>query len=141
MQVTLSESNELKRKRVEPKTYHSTFTVFPDALNYAGTLFGGKLLSEMDLAASNTARKLLYDTDCNGLVTAHISSVDFLNPAHLGDIVQFETKVKSPGRTSIHVDVHVKTEDTKGRQQAICEAQFVFVALKEGKPHPHLKSF
>lgn len=47
----------------EPKTTLHTFTVFPENLNYGGTLFGGKVLAEMDIAAVNTARRVLYNLD------------------------------------------------------------------------------
>lgn len=62
-------------------THKFSFTVFPDALNYGGSLFGGKLLAEMDLAASNAARRLLYGTDFNGLartITPRILSISFM---------------------------------------------------------------
>lgn len=131
----------IEYKQIQKKKHSYSFTVFPDNLNYAGTLFGGKLLSEMDLAASNAARKLLYDTDCNGLVTAHISEVDFLSSAYLGDIVEFESEISHLGRSSIKVRIEVGTEDINGIEKRICTAQFVFVALKDGQPYPHYKTF
>ena len=117
-----------------------TFTVFPDDLNYAGTLFGGKLLAEMDLAASNSARRMLYDSDCNGLVTAKLGEVNFLHPAYLGDIITLETRITQAGRSSVSVEVKAGSESIKGEQKLICTAHFVMVALKEGRPHPHHKT-
>ena len=114
-----------------------TFTVFPDCLNYGGTLFGGKLLAEMDLAASNAARKLLYKTDCDGLVTAHLSEVDFLAPGRLGDIIEIRCTISKVGKSSITVDSEVTSESKKGKCTTICSARFVFVSLKEGTPFPH----
>jgi acyl-CoA hydrolase len=125
---------------VTEKVQNYSFTVFPDALNYAGTLFGGKLLSEMDLAASNSVRKLLYGTECNGNVTAHLSEVNFISPAFLGDIVEIKTRIIGMGKTSIKVSVKVEKEDLSGEITEICSAQFVFVALKDKKPYPHFKS-
>lgn len=116
-----------------------TFTVFPDNLNYGGTLFGGKLLAEMDSAAANSGRRLMYDTACNGMVTAHLSEVDFLNPAHLGDIVELNTTIVSLGRTSITIKVVASSENLIGEKRLICKAQFVMVALRDGKPYPHGK--
>lgn len=117
--------------------FRHTFTVFPDSLNYSGSLFGGKLLAEMDLAASNAARKLLYGSRCDGLVTAHVSAVDFKKPGYLGDIIDICTKIESLGTTSIVTLVEVSKEDTYGNNASICSARFVFVALRNGKPYPH----
>lgn len=114
-----------------------SFTVFPDMLNYGGTLFGGKLLAEMDLAASNTARRLLYGTQFNGLVTAHVSEVDFLMPAHLGDIVSLSTRVVRVGRTSLTIQVSALREDLTGEEKQVCQALFVMVAMCDGIPFGH----
>lgn len=114
-----------------------TFTVFPDMLNYSGTLFGGKLLSEMDVAASNAARKMLYNTPCNGLVTAHLGEVNFTSPGLLGDIVELKCLVTHLGNSSITIEVQVAKEDQYGHRDGICNAKFVFVALRDGKPYPH----
>ncbi|UTW62634.1 acyl-CoA thioesterase [bacterium SCSIO 12741] len=119
------------------KEYLSSFTVFPDHLNYSGSLFGGKLLAEMDLAASNAVRKALYETSCDGLVTAHLNQVDFKNPGRLGDIVELRSVLVKAGRTSLTVDVQVNKEDRHGTVTEICSARFVFVALRKGKPFPH----
>ncbi len=117
-----------------------TFTVFPDDLNYAGTLFGGKLLAEMDLAASNSARRILYNTQCNGLVTAHLGEVDFLNPAYLGDIIELKTQIIKTGKSSIQVEVKAQSENLQVEKKKICQTLFIMVALKDGQPYPHLQS-
>ena len=135
------ESLELKeRTKSKEMEYKYSFTVFPDALNYSGTLFGGKLLSEMDVAASNTARKLLYNTPCNGLVTVHLSEVHFTSPGLLGDIIELNCLVTDLGNTSVTIEVEVLKEDQYGHGDSICKARFVFVALRDGKPYPHGKS-
>lgn len=114
-----------------------SFTVFPDDLNYAGSLFGGKLLSEMDIAAATLARKLLYVTDCEAAVTVKVGQVEFLSPARLGDYVFMEVEVTRLGTTSIEMHLKVQAESMSGVVTHICEADFTFVALKAGKPHPH----
>lgn len=119
------------------KQHVFTFTVFPDYLNWSGTLFGGKLLAELDSAAANCARKILYGTSCNGLVTATLHKVDFKAPAHLGDIVEMQTTITDLGRSSISVSVIANKEQKDGTRLEICQASFVFVALKDGKPFPH----
>jgi acyl-CoA hydrolase len=121
----------------EPKTTLHTFTVFPENLNYGGTLFGGKVLAEMDIAAVNTARRVLYNLDYDTIVTASLERVDFIAPGFLGDIIEMRSKLISVGRTSMDINVTVQKEDTKGKTTLICEAKFTFVVLKNGKALPH----
>ena len=121
----------------EPKTTLHTFTVFPENLNYGGTLFGGKVLAEMDIAAANTVRRLLYNLEYDTIVTASLDKVDFIAPGVLGDIIEMRSKLISVGRTSLGINVIVQKEDTKGKTTLICEAKFTFVVLKNGKPLPH----
>ena len=120
--------------------YRYTFTVFPDALNYAGKLFGGRLLSEMDIAASNSARRILYNSRCDGLVTVYVSEVNFKAPGELGDILDIRCSITDLGNTSIRVNVIVTKEDRYGNTAEICTASFVFVALRKGRPYPHRKT-
>jgi acyl-CoA hydrolase len=125
------------RKEVQyPLTYDS-FIVFPEDMNYAGTLFGGKILAEMDKAAEKAARRILYQTECDGAVTVSLDKVDFISPAFIGDIIELIATIKRLGRTSIEIHVHVSKEDIKGSIEKICEGTFVFVSLKNGKPFPH----
>ena len=118
------------------KTTHS-FIVFPEDLNYAGTLFGGKVLAEMDLTAAKAARRILYSTPCDGAVTASLHQVDFKSPALLGDIIELTATIVRLGRTSIEIYVHVEKENQRGEVATICDATFVFVSIKDGKPFPH----
>lgn len=118
------------------ETKHS-FIVFPEDINYAGTLFGGKVLAEMDLTALKAARRILYGTECDGAVTVSLDKVDFISPAYLGDIIELTAFVRSLGRTSIEIYVHVAKENHLGEVSVICDATFVFVAVKNAKPHPH----
>ncbi|MCU0441526.1 MAG: acyl-CoA thioesterase [Bacteroidia bacterium] len=126
----------IAKSAVSQTTLHS-FMVFPEDLNYAGTLFGGKVLAEMDRAAAKAARRLLYGTPCDGSVTVSLDKVDFVSPAHLGDFIELTATLKKLGRTSIEIHVYVSKEDTTGAIAKICEGTFVFVSLKDGKPYPH----
>ncbi|HLP32659.1 MAG TPA: hotdog domain-containing protein [Bacteroidia bacterium] len=116
-----------------------SFLVFPEDLNYTGTLFGGKVLAEMDRAAVKAARKLLYNSGCDGAVTVSLDKVDFKKPAHLGDSIELYAQITELGRTSIHIYVHVARESESGLIETICDARFVFVSVKDGKPYPHNK--
>jgi acyl-CoA hydrolase len=132
---SISEGIE-KRELLITTATHS-FTVFPDHMNYAGALFGGKILAEIDIAAIKTVRRMLYYTDCDAAVTASIDRVNFLKPADLGDIIEMTATIYKLGRTSINVFVHVTKENQQGGIETICDASLVFVSLRNGVPYPH----
>lgn len=126
-----------KKTLYEPAPSYHTFTVFPDDLNYAGSLFGGKLLAEMDIAAIKAVRRMLYATRCDGAVTASLDKVDFKAAAKLGDIIELTATIVRLGSSSIDVDVTVKRESEQGWEEEICQAKFTFVSLRKGKSFPH----
>jgi acyl-CoA hydrolase len=126
-----------KKSLYEPSFSFHTFTVFPDDLNYAGSLFGGKLLAEMDIAAIKAVRRMLYATKCDGAVTASVEKVDFKAAAKLGDIIELNAIINRLGTTSIDVLVSVKSENEQGEEKEICQAKFTFVSLRNGKPYSH----
>jgi acyl-CoA thioesterase YciA len=128
---------ETQTQIVSAKQQLFTFTVFPEDLNWAGSLFGGKLLAEMDSAAANCVRRILYKTNCDGLVTASLDRVNFKQPAHLGDIIELYSTVIAVGTKSITVTIEVFKEAKSGLRGKICDAQFIFVSLLNGKPAPH----
>lgn len=121
--------------------YVTDFTVFPEHINFVGTLFGGVLLGKMDIAAATLARKILYNTEADGAVTASMDKVDFLLPGHIGDLITIKSVLKSLGRSSILIQCKVYREDRKGNIEKMCTAMFTFVAMKEEKPYPHNLSF
>ena len=118
-----------------------SFTVFPQDLNYNGTLFGGTVLSNMDLSGVKVVRRALYDTGADGCVTASFDKVDFHKPAFLGDIILMVAEIKAFGKTSIQVRIKVSRESVKGEIDTICAANVTFVAMKENKPFAHGLSF
>ena len=122
-------------------SYTTDFTVFPGDLNAMGALFGGFLLSRMDVASATLARKLLYGSGADGAVTASMDKVDFLAPGHLNDLVTITCELKSLGKSSMTIKCKVLREDIKGKIENICTAIFIFVSMKDGKPFPHRLSF
>jgi acyl-CoA hydrolase len=121
--------------------YITDFTVFPEHINFVGTLFGGVLLGKMDIAVATLARKILYKTEADGAVTASMDKVDFLIPGNIGDLITIKSYLKSLGRSSILIQCKVYREDKFGNIEKMCTAMFTFVAVKEGKPIPHKLSF
>jgi acyl-CoA thioesterase YciA len=80
--------------------------LLPKDTNAYGTIFGGVILSHIDLASAIEARKLAP----HHYVTKAFREVEFHEPVHLGDIVSFYTETVRVGRTSVTVRVVVEAE-------------------------------
>ena len=108
----------------------------PKDTNKQGTIFGGVILSYIDLAGAVETTK----TTNQRIVTAGIKEVDFKAPVLVGEVVSFYTKTTKIGRTSITVRVDV--ESTRGHKEVhVTSAELTFVCLDEnGKPTPVIKS-
>jgi acyl-CoA thioesterase YciA len=110
--------------------------LLPKDTNALGTIFGGVILSHVDLASAVEARKaapLRY-------VTKAMREVEFHEPVFLGDIVNFFTETVRIGRTSITVRVSVEAERWgagSGERVKVTEAEVVLVAVDDaGRPRP-----
>ena len=104
----------------------------PADTNPAGDIFGGWLMSQMDLAAGNLAGRVSKGRGA----TVSVEAMNFLKPVKVGDEVTLYATLKSVGRTSmkIHVDAWARRR-FEDRSAQVTEADFVFVALDEdGKP-------
>ena len=102
-------------------------------LNPRGTLFGGKLLQFIDEEAAIYA---ICQLDTQMVVTKYMSEINFIAPAHLGDIVEFGMDMVHIGNTSITFACEVRNKNTK--QTIIMIDKIVFVNIDEnGKPKPH----
>jgi acyl-CoA thioesterase YciA len=110
--------------------------LLPKDTNALGTIFGGVILSHVDLASAVEARKVA----AHRYVTKAMREVEFHEPVFLGDIVNFFTKTVSIGRTSITVKVSVEAERWgagHGERVKVTEAEVVLVAVDEGgRPTP-----
>ena len=80
--------------------------LLPKDTNAFGTIFGGVILSNIDLASAVEARK----TAPHRYVTRAMHQVEFHQPVFLGDVVSFYTETVRVGRTSITVRVSVEAE-------------------------------
>lgn len=80
--------------------------LLPKDTNAYGTIFGGVILSHIDLASAIEARKIAP----HHYVTKAMREVEFHEPVHLGDIVSFYTETLRVGRTSVTVRVLVEAE-------------------------------
>ena len=106
--------------------------VFPDHTNHLGTLFGGQALAWMDMAAFIAASRYARST----VVTARSEQVDFNQPIHKGDLVEVVARIDKVGRSSMHVDVEVITENLLNGERKLCtRGKFVMIALDPlGRP-------
>ncbi|OCS86773.1 acyl-CoA thioesterase [Caryophanon tenue] len=107
--------------------------VFPNDFNNHNTLFGGRLLSNMDQVASIAAAKHSR-REC---VTASVDAVEFLHPIRPEEYVTFEAFVVWTGTSSMVVFLKVYTENLRNGEQKIASiAYFTFIALDEnGRPY------
>jgi acyl-CoA thioesterase YciA len=80
--------------------------LLPKDTNAYGTIFGGVILSHIDLASAIEARRVAP----HHYVTKAMREVEFHEPVHLGDIVSFYTETVRVGRTSVTVRVLVEAE-------------------------------
>lgn len=104
----------------------------PADTNPAGDIFGGWLMSQMDLAAGNMAGRVSQGRGA----TVAVEAMQFLRPVKVGDEVTLYASLRSVGRTSmrIHVDVWARPRFGDSSEK-VTSADFVFVALDEnGKP-------
>ena len=110
--------------------------MLPKDTNALGTIFGGVIMSNLDLASAVEARK----QGSHRYVTKAFRAVEFHEPVFLGDIVSFYTETVRIGRTSITVRVSVEAErwgGGNGERITVTEAEVVLVAVNElGRPIP-----
>ncbi|MFN8059199.1 MAG: hotdog domain-containing protein [Vicinamibacterales bacterium] len=119
---------------------HSTPAIkvllLPKDTNAYGTIFGGVILSHIDLASAVEARK----HGAHRYVTRAMREVEFHEPVFVGDIVNFETETVRVGRTSVTVRVSVEAERWsagQGERVKVTEAEVVLVAVdRHGQPTP-----
>jgi acyl-CoA thioesterase YciA len=107
--------------------------MMPRDTNALGSIFGGVILSEIDLAAAVQA----YKTHPSRVVTVAMDKVEFKQPVHVGDLVSFFTETRRIGRTSItvHVSVWAQRRFGGGEFVHVTEADVTMVAVDEhGKP-------
>jgi acyl-CoA thioesterase YciA len=106
-------------------------TLLPRDTNRLGTIFGGIILSYIDLAGAIEARE---STGPLNFVTVAMDRVEFMAPVFVGDVVSFYTRTVKTGRTSVTVDVEVEARRVKDRQMVpVTAARVVFVSVDENR--------
>jgi acyl-CoA thioesterase YciA len=106
----------------------------PADINSNGHIFGGWVLSQMDIAGGITARRVAKGP----CATVSIDKMDFIAPIHLRDIISVYTHIVRRGRTSVAIGIEVIA--TRGDNQdeiKVTEGTFTFVGLDDDfRPKP-----
>lgn len=107
----------------------------PADANQSGDIFGGWVMSQVDIAGSVPAARRARGR----IATVAVNSFVFKQPVLIGDLVSFYAEITHVGRTSITVEVQVYAERNPG--QMICvkvtEASLTYVAVgPDRKPRP-----
>jgi acyl-CoA thioesterase YciA len=106
----------------------------PADTNSAGDIFGGWLMSQMDLAAGNVAARIARGR----CATVAVDAMTFHQPVKVGDEVTVYAEPLKVGRTSIAMQVRAfRRRRDEDARELVTEARFTFVALDaDGRPRP-----
>ncbi len=122
------------------KSVNDSYTVMTEMVlqshvNGAGRLFGGQIMSWMDIAGGICAKRHSNQE----VVTACVEKLDFYKEGKPNDVVVIKAKIVSVGTTSMKVSVSAEIEHNGDRSNRVktCSAQFTYVALdKNGVKTP-----
>lgn len=106
----------------------------PADINANGHIFGGWVLSQMDIAAGIVASR-----EAEGAVaTVAIDAMTFIQPILLHDLISVYAEIERIGRTSMRIRIQVIASRNRGKDQVkVTEGLFTFVALDENsRPRP-----
>lgn len=114
-------------------------TLLPRDTNSAGTVFGGVILSYIDMAGAIEAHRR---TGMARFVTVAMREVIFHKPVFVGDLVSFYAETVKIGTTSITIRVIVETErvGASKEQVRVTEAEVVYVAVDENRVKTKIKT-
>ncbi|MBD5769964.1 acyl-CoA thioesterase [Marinomonas colpomeniae] len=128
----MSGSEEKAKGRLTTRT-----VAMPSDTNPAGDIFGGWVVSQMDIAAGICAGQRAQSR----VVTVALDGMSFIRPVKVGDILGVYTCVESVGRTSMNILVEAWVRrDRIGHREKVTEGMFKFVAIDEdgrSTPIPH----
>lgn len=107
-------------------------TMMPRDTNAHGTVFGGVILSYIDVAGGVEA---VRHTKHERFVTVAMKEVIFHEPVFIGDLVSFYAETIRLGKTSItiHVDVEAERFGNHGEIVKVTSAEITFVAINENR--------
>ena len=104
--------------------------VMPQDANVLGTLFGGQMVSWMDIAAAKAVHRFLKETPADAALTRAIDAIEFKETVHVGNWVNFEAQIVSTGKSSINIQIDAYKETKKHEKLLACTAKFTFVSVR-----------
>ena len=107
----------------------------PRDTNAAGDIFGGWIMSQVDIDASIAAHRRARGR----VVTVAVNEFQFHQPVYVGDLISCYAEIVKVGNTSLTVHVEVIAERDRGTEQRIkvTEANLTFVAVdQQGNKRP-----
>ena len=124
----------IERKTIRSSQVVMTQLVLPSHTNALDTIFGGTIVSWIDIAAAIAAQRHSQKE----VVTASIDKLDFIAPVKKGWVVNLKASVNFTSRSSMEIGVRVDAENPKtGELFHTVSAYLTFVALgSDGKPTP-----
>jgi acyl-CoA hydrolase len=126
--------NKSEGKKVTDSMVKSAELMQPNDANHLGNVFGGKVLSMIDLSGAISAMR-----HCRKIVvTASVDRVDFKHPIKVGHFAIIKARLNAAFKTSVEVQVEIYSEHPiTGERLHTCSALVTYVALNEkGRPAP-----
>lgn len=103
----------------------------PSDTNAAGDIFGGWLMSQVDIAGSIAAHRYVG----NRVVTVSVNEFVFIKPVLVGDLISIYADIAHVGNTSIRISLNVMAEHGRGTEKAqkVAKAMLTYVSIDENK--------
>lgn len=123
---------------LEPNVPHGELVIrtiaMPADTNANGDIFGGWLMSQMDLGAAIIAKNISRSR----VTTVAVDGMVFHNPVYVGDIVNCHAQLQKVGRTSMRIGIEAWVQRGQdGQLLRVTEGVFTYVAIDDkGRPHP-----
>lgn len=132
MRTEMQESEEQREPINKRRNPAIRVTMMPRDTNHHGTIFGGIVLSYIDVAGGIEA---VRHTGHDRFVTVAMKEVIFHEPVFVGDLVSFYAETQKVGNTSITIRVVVEAErfGSRGQIVRVTEAEVVFVAINQNR--------
>jgi len=110
----------------------------PANTNASGDIFGGWLMSQVDIAGSIAAHRYVR----NRVVTVAVNEFIFIKPVLVGDLISIYADIVHIGNTSIRIALEVMAEHERGKDKAqkVAEAMLTYVSLDENKQPKNIRS-
>jgi len=109
----------------------------PSDTNASGDIFGGWLMSQVDIAGSIAAHRYVGSR----VVTVAVNEFLFIKPVLVGDLVSIYADIEHVGNTSIRIALDVLSESERGKEKAqkVAEAVLTYVSIDENKKPKAIK--